>query len=147
MPPRKQPVVTAGWGARLFEQRTLLGLTQDDLAEACGVHQTTVGKWELGTRGLRGISPESLCCVAERLGVRVPWLLTGRGPRLITGDDATADQYPRRVAAIAFVRADCVDERSVEHAQALDGPAYARMTAQQWVTLIRAHESTLEDRG
>lgn len=35
-------------GRRIRERRLLLGLTQEDLAAAVGVHQTTVSEWERG---------------------------------------------------------------------------------------------------
>lgn len=33
-------------GRRIYDQRRMLGMTQADLADACGVTQSAVAKWE-----------------------------------------------------------------------------------------------------
>lgn len=36
------------WGRNIERGRAVLGLTQVQLGKACGVHQSTIAKWEAG---------------------------------------------------------------------------------------------------
>lgn len=57
----------AEWGSRVTSLRSALGLTVDDLAERCGVHETTIRRVELARVG----APDDLKWrIAGALGVR-----------------------------------------------------------------------------
>lgn len=59
-------------GARIRKQRERIGLTQEQLGEACGLSCSFVGHIE---RGSRKLSVESLCNLASVLGTSVDYLL------------------------------------------------------------------------
>lgn len=61
---------------RIKTARRAAGLTQTELAEACGVKRESVSQWENGHT-----VPESerLRSIAESTGFSVEWLMTGRG--------------------------------------------------------------------
>lgn len=58
-----------GLGEYLRDRRLELGLTTTEVADAVGVHQTTVSGWELG-RGLKRL-PERASKVAKALDLEV----------------------------------------------------------------------------
>lgn len=64
-------------GLRIRHSRDSKNLSQQDLAEATGVHYMTISKWERGTGSPKGIN---LIRLAHVLGVNPNWLQTGRGP-------------------------------------------------------------------
>jgi transcriptional regulator with XRE-family HTH domain len=68
-------------GARIRERRLLLGMSQQQLAEAIGVTYQQAHKYE---RGLNRISAGRLYGIAQVLGVPVSWFFDGIG----TGGDA-----------------------------------------------------------
>jgi transcriptional regulator with XRE-family HTH domain len=72
-------------GARIRAFRQALGLTQDQLASACGVSRSAVAQWETDRAGqLRG----NISLVAEALQISVEQLLHGeRLERGMTGDE------------------------------------------------------------
>lgn len=61
---------------RLVYARHALQLTQEQLAKASGVKQTTIGNLESGVRK----SPRNLLQLASALGVSAVWLQFGKGP-------------------------------------------------------------------
>jgi transcriptional regulator with XRE-family HTH domain len=63
---------------RLRYARKRSGLTQEQLAEGCGISNRTVSAWEKGVA--EGILAENLFCVADKMGVDARWLATGDGP-------------------------------------------------------------------
>lgn len=63
-------------GERLKYARETRGMTQTQLAEAIGQHQSTLAHWE---RGKARPSPEKVDLMAPVLGVATEWLLYGRG--------------------------------------------------------------------
>jgi phage repressor protein C with HTH and peptisase S24 domain len=63
-------------GERLKYAREARGLTQTQLAEAVGQHQSTLAHWE---RGKARPSPDKVDMMAPVLGVATEWLLYGRG--------------------------------------------------------------------
>jgi transcriptional regulator with XRE-family HTH domain len=67
------------FGARLRETRKARGLKGIQLAERSGVDGSTISRYEKGER----LAPEAdkVARLAKALGVNVPWLLTGDGPR------------------------------------------------------------------
>lgn len=65
-----------GIAARLRMARAYAKLRQQDVADAAGVHLTTVQRAEAGTLDPRR---RTLTDLAKALGVRVEWLLTGEG--------------------------------------------------------------------
>lgn len=57
--------MTALFGARVRERRLQLGLSQESLADRCGLHWTYVGQVE---RGQRNISLHNIVRLAAALG-------------------------------------------------------------------------------
>jgi transcriptional regulator with XRE-family HTH domain len=72
-------------GTRIRALRRARGLTQDDLATACGVSRSAVAQWETDRAGqLRG----NITRIAEALGASIEHLLQGAGPAAsATGDE------------------------------------------------------------
>ena len=68
--------------ANIIRLRRLLGLSQEELAEVCGLHRTYVGSIE---RGERNVTLSTLEVFASALGVSVTALLT-------KGDDGSQKQ-------------------------------------------------------
>jgi len=64
------------FGDRLRHARTLRGLTQADLARACGLSQGAIGNYEANSRH----SAKKVFRIAEALHVNVAWLAMGTGP-------------------------------------------------------------------
>ena len=62
-------------GARIRRQREHIGLTQEQLGEACDLSSSFIGHIE---RGSRKLSVESLYKLSSVLGVSVDYLLFGR---------------------------------------------------------------------
>ncbi len=67
-----------GIGERMREARTLLGITQQGLADELGVSRPAVSQWETGA-----MHPElaTLERAAHVLAVRAGWLAFGEEPR------------------------------------------------------------------
>lgn len=65
-------------GQRIREEREKQKITRAELARAAGIAATTLSDLELG----RSKSTTGLHKIAERLGVRVSWLETGKGSQL-----------------------------------------------------------------
>jgi transcriptional regulator with XRE-family HTH domain len=72
-------------GGRIRALRRARGLTQDDLAAACGVSRSAVAQWETDRAGqLRG----NITRIAEALGGSVEHILQGAAqPETATGDE------------------------------------------------------------
>jgi transcriptional regulator with XRE-family HTH domain len=64
-------------GDRIRETREELGLTQAELARACGVSQGTIGNLESGIRK----SARQQLAIAAALNVDLGWLLSGKGQK------------------------------------------------------------------
>ena len=60
---------------RLHEARAKAGMTQQQLADACGLTKGAVSAWENGVTD--SILAENLFCVADALHVDPRWLATG----------------------------------------------------------------------
>ncbi|HEY2392296.1 MAG TPA: helix-turn-helix transcriptional regulator [Candidatus Angelobacter sp.] len=67
--------LTSVLAANLHSYRRKMQLSQEALAERCGLHRTYVGSVE---RGERNVTLSSLEVLARALGVSVPTLLTPR---------------------------------------------------------------------
>jgi len=70
-------------GERLREAREKSGLKQNMVAKHLGIHNSTLAKYESGTREADN---ETLIKLAELYQVNVEWLLKGVGPRLRASD-------------------------------------------------------------
>ncbi len=72
-------------GGRIRALRRARGLTQDDLAAACGVSRSAVAQWETDRAGqLRG----NITRIAEALDASIEHLLQGANPtEPATGDE------------------------------------------------------------
>ena len=57
----------------LRRQRKRHGLSQEELADRCGLHRTYIGSVE---RGERNVTLGSLEVIANSLDVSIPWLLS-----------------------------------------------------------------------
>jgi len=76
-------VCPVSFAKRFKEARLAAGLTQRQLADACGISDRTVSAWETGVA--EGIIAEHLFCVADKLGVNARWLATGEAePSTVT---------------------------------------------------------------
>jgi transcriptional regulator with XRE-family HTH domain len=73
--PKKSKLV-AVFAANVREQRTKLGMSQEDLAERAGVHRTYVGMLE---RREKNVTIYNIERIASALGVKAAALLTDRG--------------------------------------------------------------------
>jgi transcriptional regulator with XRE-family HTH domain len=62
---------------RLRQARVAARMTQQQVADACGVTDGAVSAWENGVAA--GIIAETLFCVADALCVDPRWLATGQG--------------------------------------------------------------------
>ena len=62
---------------RFRAARLAAGLTQEQLAQHCGISNRTVSAWETGLA--EGILAENLFCAADKMGVDPRWLATGQG--------------------------------------------------------------------
>lgn len=71
------PLDTKTFPKRLVYRRTILGLTQADLAAKLRINKATVWKWEAGQSEPR---QHFIAKVAEALEVSVPWLIHGDQP-------------------------------------------------------------------
>lgn len=71
-------VVVGHWGDRIREQRKRLGISQTELAAACGIKQPSVSAWESGDSLM--IDGVNLVAVARKLRVTPEWVMTGRDP-------------------------------------------------------------------
>lgn len=71
-PPLLQQRLTA-MGERIRLRRTKLGLSQEALADAAGLHRTYIGSVE---RGERNVSVGNLYALADALGLTVNELLS-----------------------------------------------------------------------
>lgn len=68
---------TAALGERVRQQRQALGLSQEALADRCGVHWTFLGQVE---RGRRNLNLHNLLKLAKGLGIDPGVLVTGLEP-------------------------------------------------------------------
>lgn len=72
MPPARKPRHRVAFGERVRERRSELGLSQEALADAAGLHRTYVGSVE---RGERNISLDAIWALADALKVPAADLL------------------------------------------------------------------------
>lgn len=82
MPSTPAPLseATAAFGARVRERRNELGLSQEGLAVACGLHWTFVGQVE---RGKRNLTLHNILKLARGLAVDPGELVSGlKAPEL-----------------------------------------------------------------
>lgn len=78
---------------RLIDARTKKGMTQEDLAKAAGVSQSTIGNLESRIRH----TARKLAVIAHVLGVNAYWLETGKG----SPQEQPADDLLAQVAALS----------------------------------------------
>lgn len=69
---------------RLRRARRHANLSQTAVAAAIGVQRSAVSNWESTSNTLP--SSSNLIAAAQACGVSVEWLITGRGPMQLTGD-------------------------------------------------------------
>ena len=75
-----------GIGSRIKNMRKKTGLTQPELAEKLGVHETTLRRWELEKD--RGPDGKSLNTIAKILGTTPEYLLDGENEGKNTAEEA-----------------------------------------------------------
>ena len=91
-------------GQRVSQRRRLLHMTQEQLADSVGVSTQMISKMELGKKAVR---PENLYKICETLGVRVDFILSGRG------EDSEKRDYEENARNKSFI-VNCLDDMSVE---------------------------------
>lgn len=83
-------------GKRLKSLRKAVGLTQQKLADALGITQTTVGMWEVNKSTMTDRSTRQICAT---FGVSYDWLTTGTGEMFEQSDEqlvnGTMQAYPQ----------------------------------------------------
>lgn len=72
MPTRAKTDLRAVFAIRLRSLRQELGLSQEELADRCGLHRTYIGSVE---RGERNVSIDNIGRIADSLGVPASHLL------------------------------------------------------------------------
>ncbi|MGC8732023.1 MAG: helix-turn-helix domain-containing protein [Halothiobacillaceae bacterium] len=72
MPARKNTTLRDTFAARIRELRQVQGISQEELADRCGLHRTYIGSVE---RGERNISIDNIAKIARSLGVSAGHLL------------------------------------------------------------------------
>lgn len=77
------------FGERLRHTRIQLGLSQAQLAQACGLSQSAISSYENGSRR----SPKKLLNLAQTLGVDIYWLSRGDGTPRPASSDARAAMH------------------------------------------------------
>lgn len=77
---------------RVRNRRTYLGMSQEGLAKASGVSQSTIAQIERG----RNQGTKHILALARALGVTPEWLETGRGPDVAKHISATADMGSKK---------------------------------------------------
>lgn len=102
------------WADRIRESREAKGLTQAELAELSGLHLTTIGKYEAGTR-----SPkiDDLIEIARAVEQSVAYLvgeLNGDTPAYVSTTQSLALSTNRRISPLEYevvkIRLDLLDE-------------------------------------
>jgi len=122
-------------GDRLRIAREEAGLGVRELARECGVSNAQISRLEAGGRTPR---PDTLLLLADHLGVRVEWLLAGRGAMR---PDSTPTELGR---AVEYLRGELPDDYLDDALQsaAYQGPRYTR---DQIVMMLRARHALLQD--
>lgn len=78
-------------GARISLRRTLMGLSQKDIAGAIGVTFQQVQKYE---RGLNSMSSRRLFLMAQTLGVTIGWFFADMPPKVLASAKLDASFQP-----------------------------------------------------
>ena len=103
-------------GARIRERRTMLGLSQQQLAQMIGVTYQQAHKYE---RGFNRISAGRLYDIALVLGVPVSWFFEG-----LSADDETQAVTPRQRMCLELARNFAAID-NIKHQEALSNMARA----------------------
>lgn len=109
-------------GARIRERRLMLGMSQQQLAEAIGVTYQQAHKYE---RGLNRISAGRLYGIAQVLGVPVSWFFDG------IGSDGPAAQLTQRQRLCLEIARNFAQIRDERHQAALSQMARALAEAKR----------------
>lgn len=121
-PPLRAGAVDRHVGARIRERRLMLGLSQQQLAEAIGVTYQQAHKYE---RGLNRISAGRLYGIAQVLGVPVSWFFDG------IGSDGPAAQLTQRQRLCLEIARNFAQIRDERHQAALSQMARALVEAKR----------------
>ncbi len=103
-------------GARIRERRTMLGLSQQQLAQMIGVTYQQAHKYE---RGFNRISAGRLYDIAVVLGVPISWFFEGLAP-----DEETQATTPRQRMCLELARNFAAID-NLKHQEALSNMARA----------------------
>lgn len=120
--PLRAGVIDRHVGARIRERRLLLGMSQQQLAEAIGVTYQQAHKYE---RGLNRISAGRLYGIAQVLGVPVSWFFDG------IGSDGPAAQLTQRQRLCLEIARNFAQIRDERHQAALSPMARALVEAKR----------------
>lgn len=120
-----------GFPERLRQAMARKGVKNPDVADALGVHPTTVSKWR---RGEQPIEPARLPALAEFLGVTVAWLRDGTTatPPSLSEGGATIPRHARNLPLavreylaefrLRLTKADVPEEQIEEAMRLLKSP-------------------------
>ena len=120
-------------GERIKELRTVLGLTQQQLADSLGIKRNTIAKYETG-RGDPIDAVVSLIC--KTYNVNEKWLRTGEGPMFL--------DYSRDQQIMDFV-ADAMRGESDNFKRRLIS-VLARLDENEWAILEKRLREIIGDK-
>lgn len=91
------------WGERIGRRMSELGMSQTDLANACGIKPPSVNNWLSGETKM--IGGENLVAVARALSTSPEWIMTGKGDAHRQSQPARLDQQMMAEALVAVMKA------------------------------------------
>jgi transcriptional regulator with XRE-family HTH domain len=83
-------------GARVREARELRGLNQKQLAQACGIKQSSISEIETGETKVMG--GDTLLAISAALKVRPAWIYYNKGPRESSKADSLTPEESKILA-------------------------------------------------
>lgn len=108
LPPASYSEVDATIGMRIRARRAILGLSQQELGEMCGMSPQQVHKYE---RGINSIRPYRLVRIATVLGVPVSYFFSGLETHTEVPDDVIELLADPKLAHLAGIFCDIPTDR------------------------------------
>ena len=127
-------------GQRIRARRTMLGLTQQQLADLIGVTYQQAHKYE---RGINRVSAGRLFELARALGVEVSYFFEGLGPEVEGGSPTSGDVVPQRQRLCLDMARNFAKIREERHQEALS--QLCRALADDEAQLAAQFAAAIED--